>query len=1145
MLSQFLLQLLEANELLVRHFEGEVLDRLPRGTPTMDSQQYVLDAAYAFRLYPTQGSGHISEQRTQDDQSSPSSTKIAHECTHVKNHDTISCPGSRYYSQEYRSYQSSLETSKLLNILASILNDEQVRDCYFIIDGLDELSKDAVTNILDLLNKFKTLVKVKVCLTQKEAIDTEGTKLVIASRKEAWAINLSYDSGRGDRNIENPPGLVSPDIRRFAKSQLDSLVRTRTIPANKVNEIRELLKRGKSFIWALLVGNIFASLTTMHAMDNAIHDLRDADGTNLNPLYVWIYENLRIQKDLTLLTSLHFLAHARETITLEELAVLLVTSRQTAKDRLHPLLVQINDSPLDLSVDAPTTTEELERLIPLNLRDLLSHKCLGLVDLSGHVVRFKHLSFRNFLLETPTDKELRLTVDFVMASGCLELLILKPRAGKEYRSSLGIAAWDSCFNSEKYKSYAFRHWADHMSHAREKGANLYPTLKRVWDQMSPDDRGARLLASAGKVASHGLERIILAVVAALELYYLIPMVYNDIGPGESGRDDSVLPVEVQLAAENQCLFSLMRLKDLGYNLVEGKTSKGENILDIASATGNSLFARQVYTHTGPVILPETTHRFILEHRSDWHRHANTIFLFAIESPHCDDLYQVTSDLIYLDKATLLRGLVTAINLNKDGIARFILGRLKGTNLLEKVKLGQAVIAAAKGGNIRITKLLLELGATCNDRLDPDLDHDGYSASALHYAAAYGDTGLVSLLIDKRADLDALDNRGQRPVHWACSRGHTQILRKFSWFGLPNFFPDKEGRHPLHLACKGGATETVRSLGMVDARDSKGRSALHVDVSDGALEVVLALAEMGADLDIKTNQGSTPLQIAASKGHVNIVEPLLRFGTDPNARDNEGRNALHCAILADRRRGGSDCVPAVVKLLCEYGADVTARDNDGRLALHYAARWGNVSLLPMLVEQRERSDTCWSARSHDQLSSIDIFLLKSQYSEFLPVQRLLDLIYPEFQKDNHGRTALHYAAKGKYLLTAKYLLREDGLGQDRKFFRGIDDTGNTALYYVPKGFPKEVPRSLTLLEGFLEEFLKNQHPGNQDVDMSDNDGKTVKDLVQDCIDNLRRHINLLAISQPGSEDSRANASKRRDYELAKLNEHFALALALSG
>jgi ankyrin repeat protein len=120
-------------------------------------------------------------------------------------------------------------------------------------------------------------------------------------------------------------------------------------------------------------------------------------------------------------------------------------------------------------------------------------------------------------------------------------------------------------------------------------------------------------------------------------------------------------------------------------------------------------------------------------------------------------------------------------------------------------------------------------------------YDGWTP--LHLAAFFGHAGVVTLLLERGAELNAISGNGIRNT-------------------------------PLHAAVAGGRVESA-----------------------------LTLIEAGAGVNAPDGGGHTPLHIAAEGGYLPIVESLLRHGADPHAVDAEDRTPLaraaarnHAAVI---------------------------------------------------------------------------------------------------------------------------------------------------------------------------------------------------------------------------------------------------------
>ena len=76
---------------------------------------------------------------------------------------------------------------------------------------------------------------------------------------------------------------------------------------------------------------------------------------------------------------------------------------------------------------------------------------------------------------------------------------------------------------------------------------------------------------------------------------------------------------------------------------------------------------------------------------------------------------------------------------------------------------------------RIAKLLIEGGADVNAK-------DKDDSTSLHWAAAWGHTGIVALLIAHGADVNAKNKGGEMPLHRATNNGYLEIVNLLNRHG---------------------------------------------------------------------------------------------------------------------------------------------------------------------------------------------------------------------------------------------------------------------------------------------------------------------------------------------------------------------------
>ena len=240
--------------------------------------------------------------------------------------------------------------------------------------------------------------------------------------------------------------------------------------------------------------------------------------------------------------------------------------------------------------------------------------------------------------------------------------------------------------------------------------------------------------------------------------------------------------------------------------------------------------------------------------------------------------------------------------------------------------------ASKGGQIQVVEILLSYGAdtemlSCVSQERPlhlaiqagqvamvqyFLDNgtnvsvpDGVSAQAIHLAAVWGSTEILSLLLGRGAAIDAAMADGAQPLHMASKHRHRANVIKF--------------------LCSQGAD--------IEARTNHGRTPLYYAYFHNAVDNMEALLELGA---AHSPQGpsiiETALRHSRTPCHSQVTRLLLERGLDPNRPVSGRPSALHAYL-------GLNCYrlpehAEIIKLLLLYGADVNLQDSKGDTPLHY-------------------------------------------------------------------------------------------------------------------------------------------------------------------------------------------------------------------
>ncbi|KHN93758.1 NACHT and Ankyrin domain protein [Metarhizium album ARSEF 1941] len=143
--------------------------------------------------------------------------------------------------------------------------------------------------------------------------------------------------------------------------------------------------------------------------------------------------------------------------------------------------------------------------------------------------------------------------------------------------------------------------------------------------------------------------------------------------------------------------------------------------------------------------------------------------------------------------------------------------------------------------------------------------------------------LVSLLVNRGANVNHTDSKGVTPLHSAASRHDAESCKFLLQSGkISNVNArDKDGCTPLHM--------------IANDKGQEGLSGRRQDVS-----AVRALLEAGAKVDWTNVDGKTALFVATLCGNLPVAVELLKHGANPVAETNDGRTPLQEAARRSTR-----------------------------------------------------------------------------------------------------------------------------------------------------------------------------------------------------------------------------------------------------
>ena len=135
---------------------------------------------------------------------------------------------------------------------------------------------------------------------------------------------------------------------------------------------------------------------------------------------------------------------------------------------------------------------------------------------------------------------------------------------------------------------------------------------------------------------------------------------------------------------------------------------------------------------------------------------------------------------------------------------------------------------------------------------------------LHLAAQLGHGAIVTLLLERGADVEAASGPGYTPLHMAAEQGHVEVIKR--------------------LVDEGGAN--VRA---VTGRDA---TPLHWAAYHGHAKAFLVLLGRGAELHARDADGETPMTLVQGRGDPKMLRELQRWIAAEKARRASGTAKDH-------------------------------------------------------------------------------------------------------------------------------------------------------------------------------------------------------------------------------------------------------------
>lgn len=355
--------------------------------------------------------------------------------------------------------------------------------------------------------------------------------------------------------------------------------------------------------------------------------------------------------------------------------------------------------------------------------------------------------------------------------------------------------------------------------------------------------------------------------------------------------------------------------------------------------------------------------------------------------------------------------------NKNGDSVLYLAVKKNSRSVGELLLSKnADIFATNTDNFSPLRIALAQGGEVQDWLITSQTlnmTDGAGNTPLHYAAEWNLEDALLGLIQKGANINAVNSNGESALFAAVKADSTKIINILVENGIvtdtrSNLTRDHLGNTPLHYAVKWNslnAARSVISLGFdVNAQNLSGKTALSDTCRSGKKEMAELLISCGANVNASDVSGRSILIDSIQAGNEEMIALLLANGANPQMQEMNGRNAYHEAALSANLN--------IIELIRNAGGNALSRDSFGDTPFSLVLNYDDTVIRSVLGTNTMIVDSDGNTPIH---IAVDRNVPPSKLT------MLINMGFPVSQRNGKGVTPLNNAVSGNKKALAKVLL----------------------------------------------------------------------------------------------------------------------------
>ena len=182
----------------------------------------------------------------------------------------------------------------------------------------------------------------------------------------------------------------------------------------------------------------------------------------------------------------------------------------------------------------------------------------------------------------------------------------------------------------------------------------------------------------------------------------------------------------------------------------------------------------------------------------------------------------------------------------------------------------------------------------------------YNETALHEAVTLENIDIISVLIERGANINLKNNYGNTPIFRAVRNDNINIINLLLSNGADLQITNEDGNTPLYTAVCFSKNETVSLLLeanplSVNLQNNQQDSCLHRAIYRGNLEIFNTVIAKITALNTLDGNGDTPLHVAVSLDQITMTQVLLKKEIQKNILNKDNKNPIDLVRSEEMRQ----------------------------------------------------------------------------------------------------------------------------------------------------------------------------------------------------------------------------------------------------